>query len=116
MEVFALDRPASTVLLLGAVEEHITRLRERFARFGFLLDHAENRDEAFELLLERGGHDLVLFMGEPGTELQQILASLREIEPGLRTLAMQDPPDEGFLEGLEERMRQGLGGMAWERE
>lgn len=116
MEVFGLDRPASTVLLLGAVEEHISKLREHFARFGFLLDHAEDRDATFQLFLDRGGHDLVLFIGEPGEELHQTLASLREIQPGLRTLCVPELPDAGFLAGLEERMRQGLGGMAWEKE
>ncbi|MAE77718.1 MAG: hypothetical protein CMJ85_12720 [Planctomycetes bacterium] len=89
MEIPTLTTEAPTVLVLGSDGSRRREVESLCRGAGLLADHAQTQSAALELFLQRGGHELVLCLGELTGEMATTSRALRAIDPGLAVVEMR---------------------------
>lgn len=105
MKLLRPDTKPLSLLFLGGADLPARQLRERFREAGLLTDFAQDRDTAFEVFLDRGGHAAILRLGRPDQEVEAILAALRIIDPALLDWRFASLPCVEELEAFEREVR-----------
>lgn len=93
------------LLFLGDADLPARALRERFREAGLLLDLALDRESAFASFLERGGHEVVLRLGSPCPDVEEILGALRDIHPAVLDWRFARLPSVDELAAFEVEIR-----------
>lgn len=105
MKLLRPDTRPLNLLFLGGSDLPTRELRERFREAGLLLDLAMDRESAFATFLERGGHEVILRMGCPSPEVEEVLSSLRDINPAVLDWRFAALPSLEELEAFESEIR-----------
>ena len=107
MELRGPEAPAPAVLLLGSSCRQ--PVADLCVRVGFVVDCASTRDEAFDLFLSRGGHDVVVCTGG-GDEHLATMVALERIDPGLASRVLSEAATGDQLPALERWLAAALKG------